>query len=219
MGTTLAVMISFLLAAALLAVPPTEPGALLTRVQKTYRGKSVQADFCQIYTDAVVGQRPAERGTLQASGDGRVRFDYVTPTAKHFVFDGNTAYFFEPEAAQVTIMEQFADGPAARTMALLWGEGALSSTFQSAWCSHKCPSTAAHQRALTLTPLAPMAGVERIDLVVNVKSFEVEATVLTDPLGNQTRYQLTHRLLGKPLGGKPFEFAVPEGVSVLRTRL
>ena len=212
-------MISLFLIAALLTAPPTEPGALLRRVQKTYRGKSVQADFCQIYTDAVVGQRPAEQGTLQASGNGRVRFDYVAPTAKHFVFDGNTAFFFEPEAAQVTIMEHFADGPAARTMAILWGEGTLSSTFQSAWCVQNCPATTAHQRALTLTPLAPMAGVERIDLVVDVKNFEVAQTVLTDPLGNQTRYQLAHRVLGKPLEGKRFEFAVPEGVSVLRTRL
>jgi len=199
--------------------PPMAPNALLAQVQKTYHGKSVRADFCQTYTDAVVGERPPERGTLQASGDGRVRFDYQQPHTKHFVFDGNTAYFFEPEAAQVTIMEQFADGPAARTMAFLWGEGALSSTFASAWCTQKCPQTAAHERAVSLTPLAPMAGVERIDLVVNVKSFEVEQTVLRDPLGNQTRYQLTHRVLGKPLGQKPFEFVVPEGISVLRTRL
>jgi outer membrane lipoprotein-sorting protein len=211
-------MISFLLACALTA-PATEPAALLARVQKTYHHKSVRADFCQTYTDAVVGPRPAERGTLQAAGDGRVRFDYVTPTAKHFVFDGNTAYFFEPEAAQVTVMEQFADSPAARTMAMLWGEGAPQSIFQSAWCSQKCPPTAAHERALILTPLAPMAGVERIDLVVDVQRFEVVQTVLTDPLGNQTRYQLSHRVLGQPMNGKAFAFAVPEGVSVLRTRL
>jgi outer membrane lipoprotein-sorting protein len=64
-----------------------------------------------------------------------------------------------------------------------------------------------------------MAGVERIDLVVDVQRFEVVQTVLTDPLGNQTRYQLSHRVLGQPMNGKAFAFAVPEGVSVLRTRL
>lgn len=198
-------------------IAPQTPAAWLKGVQQAYHGKSVSATFSQTYTDAITGPRPTETGTLLASGDGRVRFDYAEPHKKHFVFDGNSAYFYEPEAAQVTIMARFGHEPAAQTMAFLWGEGHLTTAFKSALCTSQCPTTDKHQGCLTLTPIEAMAGVERVDLVIDGKSFEMVQTVVTDALGNRTRYALTQRTLGAPIDHKRFEFVVPPGVSVLHT--
>lgn len=213
----------FIAAAAIMpaapAAKPVSAAQVLGQVRKTYHGKSVQADFTQTYIDSVVGPRPSEAGELKASGDGRVRFEYLAPEHKHFVFDGKDAFFYEPEAAQVTILEQFAAGPAAQTMAFLWGEGALADTFAAQLCAMHCPAHQPYEVALTLTPQRPMAGVQRIDLVIDGRSFEVHETVLTDPLNNRTRYVLDHRTLGAKIDAKTFTFVVPQGVSVLRTQL
>lgn len=194
------------------------PAAWLQGVQRAYRNKSVQATFEQTYTDAVTGPRATERGTLLASGDGRVRFDYAEPHSKHFVYDGNSAYFYEPEAAQVTVMARFGAEPAAQTMAFLWGDGPLTTAFVSALCRSGCPETTAQEGCLTLTPVQPMPGVERVDLVIDAKSFEMVQTVVTDALGNRTRYLLTARTLGAPVPAERFRFVVPKGVSVLHTQ-
>jgi outer membrane lipoprotein-sorting protein len=192
---------------------------VLTRLQKTYRAKTFQADFSQVYTDAVLGPKPAESGKLCASGDGRVRFDYAAPHTKQFVFDGNDAYFYEPDAAQVTVIEGFGEGPVAQAMALLWGQGALHKAFSAKACSQDCPAVGQDEQAFTLTPVAQMPGVQRIHLVVDKTRYEVHRTQLIDPLGNKTLYSLENRRLGQAMGKDTFVFAMPEGMSVLRTTL
>lgn len=190
---------------------------ILANLQKTYRGRTFTAQFSQTYTDAILGPKPAEQGRLQAAGDGCVRFDYLEPTAKQFVYDGNSAYFYEPEAAQVTVIERFATGPLATTMGFLWGQGTLSTAFNATLCRKGCPKLGPGEVALVLTPKKAMAGVQRVVLVVQEPAHEVSRTLLTDPLRNETEYALTERRLGAAIAADVFSFVVPPGLSVLRT--
>ena len=199
------------------AADAAQAAKVLADLQRTYRGRSFAANFSQTYIDGVLGPRPPERGRLQAAGDGRVRFEYLEPTAKQFVYDGHSAFFFEPEAAQVTVIEQFASGPMATTMGFLWGQGTLSSAFSATLCRHDCPKVGPGEVALVLTPVGPMAGVQRVVLVVQEPAHEVSRTVLTDPLRNHTEYALTKRRLGVPIDEHVFAFVIPQGLSVLRT--
>ena len=66
---------------------------------------------------------------LWAKPDGRVRWSYLDPVRKDFVFDGEAAYFYEPENAQVTVFERFQDSPLANAVQFLWGQGDIEATF------------------------------------------------------------------------------------------
>ncbi|MEK7704525.1 MAG: outer membrane lipoprotein carrier protein LolA, partial [Myxococcota bacterium] len=92
-------MMGFVLAV-LLAAPSAQ--SLATDMAAAYkRGGDFSADFTQTYTDKLRGKSRTESGNLWVKADGRVRWSYTKPESKDFVFDGQQAYFYEPENAQV----------------------------------------------------------------------------------------------------------------------
>lgn len=199
------------------------PKALLDRVQKAYAAQGdFSAHFSQTYVDKLSGRHRDESGQMWVKADGRVRFAYQVPEPKDFVFDGNQAYFYEPDNAQVTVFEHFADSPVAQAMQFLWGQGDVSRLFAASACpaahegSELCPTPAAGETSIQLTPRSPLPTVHHVALVVEVASAQVLRSVVYDPLDNQTRYSFDKLTSNKPIAAKTFAFEIPNGVSVLR---
>lgn len=204
------------------SVAPT-PQALLAQVQRAYAQQGdFQAQFTQAYVDALSGRSRQERGKMWVKADGRVRFAYQTPEAKDFVFDGNTAYFYEPANAQVTLFEHFADSPMAQAMQFLWGQGALSRLFDVAACpadratAPACPNVEPGEQVVVLRPRQPLPTVEHVALVVDAQGTRVRRSIVYDALHNQTRYTFDDVQFGQAIDAARFTFVIPSGVSVLR---
>src|SRR5262245_34486748 len=65
---------------------------LLKKVESRYNStKRLQAQFTQTYT-AQGRTRPAQRGTLQLSKPGRMRWEYSDPAGDFFLSDGKFTY-------------------------------------------------------------------------------------------------------------------------------
>lgn len=199
------------------------PEAVLQRVQRVYAQQGdFTAQFVQIYADKLSGRQRRESGQMWVKTDGRVRFAYQIPERKDFVFDGNQAFFYEPDNAQVTVFEHFADSPVAQTMQFLWGQGDITRLFVASACPSSksaaalCPSAAATEHVVQLTPRSPLPTVHHIALVVDAASSRVLRSVVYDPLENQTCYEFDKLAIGTPIAGKTFAFIIPSGVSVLR---
>jgi outer membrane lipoprotein-sorting protein len=207
----------------LAAAQPT-PQTLLAQVQRAYAdGGDFEARFTQTHLDALSGRSRQESGQMWVKADGRVRFAYRAPEPKDFVFDGNTAYFYEPQNAQVTIFEHFADSPAAQAMQFLWGQGSLTQLFDVATCTpptaevpEVCPEVGPHEQAVQLRPRQQLPTVEHVALVIDTQAHRVRRSVVYDPLHNQTRYAFEELRFVAPLAANRFAFTIPSGVSVLR---
>jgi outer membrane lipoprotein carrier protein len=209
-------MLTLLLVTTLTALDPA-PNATVANLQATYRNAGdMSAAFKQIYIDKLRGKKRAEQGKLWVKTDGRVRWTYQEPERKDFVFDGKTAYFYEPENAQVTIFERFQDSPLANAMHFLWGQGDLAKTFDLSACEGVCPSAAVGDGLVQLVPKKPMPAVDHIVLVVDGKTHKVRESVVFDPLGNRTEYHFSDVQFGAKVETAKFAFTVPPGVSVLR---
>ena len=192
---------------------------LLNRVQKAYQNAGdITATFSQTYADALRGKRRVESGRLWIKKDGRVRWTYMVPQRKDFIYDGKSAYFYEPENAQVTVFEQFRDSPVASAMQLMWGHGDIRKTFAIEPCDPTCPPLASGEAAVLLVPQGGgMAAVDHVVLVMQETPPRVRRSLVFDPLGNRTEYAFNEVQFGSQIDTQKFSFTVPPGVSLLRT--
>ena len=196
-------------------LPP--PEAVVERVVATYKqGGDMTATFTQTYQDQWRKKTREESGQMWVKKDGRVRWAYLLPERKDFVFDGKTAYFYEPENGQVTVFEQFRDSPVAHAMEFLWGQGDLPNMFAFAACDAACATVAASEVAVRLNPKKAMASVDHVVLVVDPKTQRVRRSRVMDALGNSSEYVFSNVRFNAPMPDSKFVFTMPEGVSVLR---
>ena len=212
-------MLSALLATIVLSTAPADLSKLVERVQATYDSKTdISAGFTQTYMDSLRGTKREETGRLWAKSDGRVRWTYVKPVRKDFVYNGQVAYFYEPESAQVTVFEDFQQSQVSQALRFLWGQGDLRESFEIQGCSVECRRAKPGETVLVLWTKTPIATVDKILLVVRESSATVLRSVVLDPLGNETSYVLSDFDKTKVLDERLFDFKVPEGVSVLKKK-
>ena len=210
-------MISALVASILLSAAPADVSKLVERVQSTYDSKTdISAGFTQTYVDSLRGSKREETGRLWAKSDGRVRWTYVKPVRKDFVYNGQVAYFYEPESAQVTVFEDFQQSQVSQALRFLWGQGDLRESFEIQACTVECRRASEGETVLVLWTKTPIATVDKILLVVRQSTATVVRSVVLDPLGNETTYMLSDFDKTKVLDERLFDFKIPEGVSVLK---
>lgn len=196
------------------AVANTEPQARLLSVQKRlFGGGDYSAHFEQSYHDTLRAKVRHEAGTLEVKRDGRLRFVYDAPQDKQFVFDGNTAFFSEPGAGQVTVFPAFANTVAAQSMMVLWGQAPVGELFVASACTERCPTAQEGESVVALTPKNPIPTVRKVALVISLS--EVCRACVYDPLGNVTEYRFSRANHDAKLEPGSFRFEIPKDVSVL----
>ena len=195
----------------------SSPDEMLARVQAAYKkAGTVAAAFEQTSVDALRGKKRTERGHLWAKPDGRVRWSYEQPAPKDFVYDGKSAYFYEPENAQVTVFDNIEDSPLWTAVRFLWGQGAITETFLAKACNDTCAKPNAGEVLLLLVPKKPIASVDHVVLGVDDKTGLVLRSTVYDSLGNRTEYRFSDINLHAKVDGAKFVFPMPKGVSILR---
>ena len=207
-------MLSNLITILSLAATATSP-EIFTQIAKGYETYGdTHIHFQQSYEDALRGTKRSESGEIYLSKDGKVRWVYRKPARKDFIFNGTSAYFYEPEFAQVTVFEKFAGSPLAQTLGALWGQGNLQKHFVLTKTT-PASETEPHIR-LYLEPKETLSGVSSVELAIDAKRYLVEESKLIDPLGNATIYRFKNFKKLKDLKAEIFDFQIPEGTNVLR---
>ena len=210
-------LVSLLLVA---SAPQPELERVVARIQESYAlRRDITASFTQTYVDSLSGTRRVEAGTLWAQSNGKVRWSYQSPVRKDFIYDGATAYFYEPDNAQVTVFERFEDSQLSKVVQFLWGQGDLMATFDVASCATDCGESSEEELLLALSPKQAIASIQRVILAVNVRTARVQRSIVYDPLGNFTEYALSDLRFDMAIDDKKFNFKVPDGVSVLRAAM
>jgi outer membrane lipoprotein carrier protein len=185
-------------------------GQIVKKLQARYDSTAgFHANFTQQVESATLGQKIESRGTVVFKKPGRMRWEFTEPK-QTLVSDGKFFWFYQPAEKQV-IKTPFQNAFTSNTPAsFLLGVGQLQKDFTVALTSETAD---AYQ--LRLTPKQDPEAIGTLDLTVNTKTFDIQQAVVTDPLGNVTRLQLTNIDRAAPIKDETFRFTAPSGVDVI----
>ena len=202
-----------LLLALLLAVPARDPGrALAQRVQAFYaHTKDFSASFRQHYTYMAIGRTEDSEGLVQVKKPGLVRWDYASPDRRTLYIEGRTLWIWRPDDQEAQVKRDFGGEQLSSAFTFLWGRGNLLKEFSPK--SVPVPPGLPPGDGLELTPLKPVAGVQKLLFVV-AKDGQVLASVVTNPQGDVNQIIFSEAKIDQGLSDSLFHFAPPKGAYV-----
>lgn len=202
---------------AAMAAGAVTPIQLVTSVHDTYlRAGDIEAKFNQAYIGGLRGKKHEAVGNLWAKQDGRVRWEYQKPEIKLFIYDGTSAYFYEPLNAQVMIFDDLKDTKLAQALRLLMGQEDVRKQFTVEACAAHCGLAGPGEVVVELVPKEPLVNIERVALVVDPKEKRVVMTTTFDSLGYRTEYRFTEVRFNAQVADDKFVFVKPAGVEEVR---
>ncbi len=188
---------------------------LATRVQQRYEAvQDLSARFEQTTRVASLHGSGHDAPT-ESSGEvvfekpGKMRWSYEKPNPSLVVSDGEVAWVYDPathEAQRMRAGETLLTGGA---MQFLLGRGDLRQSFTVH--ARSCEGTSI---VLDLTPKEP-ATYEKLEIVVDRESGEVEETTVSDLVGNVTHVAFHNVRTNRGIPESRFHFTPPEGVRVI----
>jgi outer membrane lipoprotein carrier protein len=214
--------------ALLLALPPSPAGVtvlagaaptleeIVDGVQATCsRTQDLSARFHQTVSYRSLGQVREGRGSFLLKRPAKVRWEYQQPEPRLILTDGTTLWDYSPVDKQVRVQEFGVNIASRLPMSFLAGDCQLRREFSIARLEHAGTRAVPHTAILDLTPLRGEAGVTRILLEVDLRSYTVEKTTVFDAAGNTNVLAFANLKLNQGLGDEQFRFAPPAGVTVV----
>ena len=196
--------------------PAPSPEVLLKRVQKHYRqAGDFQMSFSQIFVEKVRGKKREASGVIWAKADGRVRWEYRSPEAKYFFYDGQSAFFYEPQSTQVTTFENFRDSRLYEALRFVLGQEDYAASFDAQRCTVGCDYGEASDITLRLIPREPLGTVDHVLLSIIPDKHRIRVSVVIDSQGNRTEYRFSAFQSGLTHQDSRFQFIIPEGVQII----
>lgn len=198
---------------ALLLASPNPGKALAQRVQAFYaHTKDFSAHFDQHYTYVAMGRTEDSQGTVAVKKPGAVRWDYEKPDKRTIYVEGKTLWIWRPDDKEAQVKRDFVGDQLSSAFTFLWGRGDLLKEFAPKVLPEK-PKGLPDGDVLELTPLKPVAGVEKLLFVVG-KDGQVLASVVTNPQGDVNQIVFSDAKIDQRLPDSLFHFQPPKGAYI-----
>ena len=196
------------------AQPPLALSEVVSRVQKNYDGaQSYKAKFEQSQLNATFGRTTKSSGDVTFKKPGRMRWDYVAPEKKMFVFAGDVLWLYEPEDSQA-FRQELKQSQLPAALAFLMGKGRLADQFNIE-LAPKLEYGRPGDYRLSLKPKQPQSTYKAIYFIVDPKSFQVRQTVLVDSQGNINDVTFKDMVFNTKVADGVFQWKPPAGVRVI----
>lgn len=179
------------------------------------RVQDLSAQFHQTATNRSLGQVQEASGVLLMKRPGKMRWEYEKPEARLFVTDGKTLWAYSPTDKQVVIQEVGEAFSSRVPLSFLAGECQLRREFIITAAENAATRGSTSFMILDLKPKHPEAGIARVLLEVNLRTYTVEKTTVFDAAGNATVIALTNLKLNTGVSDGQFQFTPPAGVTVV----
>ena len=185
------------------------------RVQTRYdEVRDLQADFEQVTQSATFGgeslaEADPKIGRVVFAKPGRMRWTYVAPEPSVVVSNGRDLWIHDVEggtATRLAVTQGYLTGAALQ---FLLGDGKILESFRVEALA--CEPT---RVTLDLVPLNE-ASYERLGLVANPETGDIESSSVVDLFGNRTEIRFRRVRVNLEPRAETFEFEVPEGVEVI----
>lgn len=195
------------------AVGVGEATALL--VQTRYDGiRDFQADFGQVSQSASFAGEPLmdskpKSGRVVFAKPGKMRWTYEAPDESVVVSDGKILWIHDVEGGTATRLEVTAGYLSGAALQFLLGDGRILDEFDV-----RATACSAERISLDLVPKTD-ASYERLGLVANASSGDIEETSIVDLFGNRTEIRFRNVEVNRAPAPHVFDFNVPEGVEFI----
>lgn len=215
-GIAILLLVFFLLPLpALQAAEPLSLEQLSQRMQEMYeKTVDLKARFIQEVTIESMKKTEREEGTVTFKNPRMMLWDYLKPKAKKLVINAQKAWLYVPEDRMVYVQNAEEVYRSRMAVRFLSGIGKLSEDFQTRF-SNDGPLDREGNYRLTLTARETGSGIDRLDLTVDGKSFQIIECRFKDTFGNATRLRFSDLRLNTGVADKFFTFTVPPGVEVV----
>jgi outer membrane lipoprotein carrier protein len=149
--------------------------------------ESYHADFRQISRNIALDRDQIETGHVYFLKPGKMRWDYLSPSPKYLISDGQQLWYYEPNYNQYAQFD-LTNSELPVALRFLMGEGNLMEDFSAVFSA--CERAEAY--CLSMTPIRASAQYHILEFVVNSATFQVEETTIFDALGNQNRFEFSN---------------------------
>ena len=197
------------------AKPEESVGEIVDKIQGYYASATdYKASFTQTTSHKMFsGRLQRAYGTVKFKKGGLMRWEYVRPEKKFFIYDGKTLWIYEPEVPQ--IFSGSADAERLRrALAFVSGEGKIAEEY-----TVKKMDSAKYGYpkgiVLGLSPKDSRSPYKRIELYVDAATYRVARSVVVDHEGNRNRLDFSNPKLGNNFTAEEFAFTPPPGVPVI----
>jgi len=148
-------------------------------------------------------------GTVYFKKPGMMRWDYRIPERVYYISDGEVLWSYEARE-KLAYKLPVKDSELYSALKFLFGQGQLREEFRIALVKVKGEGL----KGLELTPKVPQSGYSKLVLEVDPTTFDIQATVLFDAIGNESRVRFERVKTTQPLKVEAFRFTPPDGVRV-----
>lgn len=168
-----------------------------------------EASFTQRFTPKGFKNTQSECGTVVFGALPQMRWNYVRPEEKTFVFDGSKSWFYVPADKQVTVTS-LDDARKSELPFLLIGDpGARDRNFVVKESSRGGAVTA------TLQPKSAAAMIRSVVVTIDSSSHTITSVAYSDREGNQTTFDFSG-FRKRSTSPEMFRFVAPAGVQVVQ---
>jgi outer membrane lipoprotein carrier protein len=203
-----------------LAVPPLHAEVLsldqlTAKMQETYeKTVDLKARFVQEVTIKSMKKTEREEGTVRIKNPKMMFWDYSKPKEKKLVINPRTAWLYVPEDRMVYVQKAEEIYRSRLAVKFLSGIGKLSEDFDLRFTNDK-PADENGNYLLTLTAREKGTGIDRLNLTVDGKSYQILQCRFNDNYGNTTQLRFSDIRTNTGVADSFFTFKPPAGVDTV----
>ena len=178
---------------------------------KDFKARFVQESVVKSWN---VRQVQKAEGDVYFKKEGKMFWDYQTPTPQQIISDGKMLWFYEPEDEQVTVTE-VTDGLQSQISGdLLNGKAQLTRDFKVTDVTTQT-DVKTGTTVLQLIPRASQQNLSKVIMKLNSANYRIHQTEVYDLFDNLTRITFSQIQIDTNLNDSLFTFTPPSGVEIL----
>jgi len=188
---------------------------LAAKIQDVYeKTTDLKSRFIQEVTIKSMKKTEREEGTVWIKNPKMMLWDYSKPKEKKLVINARKAWLYVAEDRMVYVQNAEDVYRSRMAVKFLSGIGNLSEDFQLRFAKDN-PIDEEGNYLLVLTAKEKGAGIDRLQLTVDGKTFQIIQCRFNDDYGNTTRLRFSDIRTNTGVSDKFFTFNTPAGVEVV----
>lgn len=214
-GIAILLFVILLWPSPVLSAESLSPEQLSARMQEIYeKTTDLKARFTQEVTIKSMKKTEREEGTVTFKNPRMMLWDYLKPKAKKLVINAQKAWLYIPEDRMVYVQNAEEVYRSRIAVRFLSGIGKLAGDFQIRF-PNDGPLDREGNYRLVLTAREAGSGIDRLELTVDGKSFQITECRFEDTFGNATRLRFMEIRINTGVSDKFFVFTAPPGVETV----
>jgi outer membrane lipoprotein carrier protein len=194
---------------------PLSLDRLAAKTQEIYdKTTDLKARFIQEVTIKSMKKTEREEGTVWIKNPKMMLWDYTKPREKKLVINARKAWLYVAEDRMVYVQNAEDVYRSRMAVKFLSGIGNLSEDFQLRFAKEN-PIDDDGNYLLMLTAKEKGTGIDRLQLTVDGKTFQIIQCRFSDDYGNTTRLRFSDIRTNTGVSDKFFTFNTPAGVEVV----